>query len=290
MRWKPAITPHAVAVSAFYTAFTSQLLLVGEDGGEAHDFWELLCVLEGEVSATTERTMHILHAGEMILHRPMEFHRHHSTLPDTRILIFSFSADRMPPLRHFIFPLEAEDIAAFQEILTAFRSAGAVYDYGICHADLCQLIPPLCLQRLLSSFEGTLARIFLREQTDADALPPAGEHEAALFRNTVAYLYDSMAEPLTAPGIARQMGMSLSSLKRLFSRYAGLGVMAYLRHLRLSRAAGLLAKGYSVGEAAAATGFSSLPTFCTAFRRMNGVSPSTYKKMSNRRSYKPPFI
>ena len=292
MHWKPAITPHAVVVSSFYTAFSAPFQQFGEDGGEAHDFWEMLCVLEGEVSATTERTMHILHAGEMILHQPMEFHRHHSLCPGTRILIFSFGADRMPPLRHFVFSLRQEDISTFRRLLSEMEEANGTYAFGVCHPDLCRLIPPLRLQCLLSDFEGTLARIFLREQSAAVGLPPAEEYEASLFRDTVAYLYDTMAEPLTAPGIARKMGTSLSSLKRLFARYSGLGVMSYLRHLRLSRAAGMLADGYSVKEAAAAAGFSSLPTFCTAFRRMNGVSPSSYKKRTRRlparESFPPP--
>ncbi len=42
--------------------------------GESHDFWELLYVDKGEVSVRAENEWLTLHAGDIIFHRPNEFH------------------------------------------------------------------------------------------------------------------------------------------------------------------------------------------------------------------------
>ena len=42
--------------------------------GEAHDFWELLCVDRGEVEVTADSHHYTLKRGEIIFHKPNEFH------------------------------------------------------------------------------------------------------------------------------------------------------------------------------------------------------------------------
>ncbi|MEF2734814.1 MAG: AraC family ligand binding domain-containing protein, partial [Blautia sp.] len=42
--------------------------------GERHDFWEFLCVDKGEVEVCAGNTHHTLKKGEIIFHKPDEFH------------------------------------------------------------------------------------------------------------------------------------------------------------------------------------------------------------------------
>lgn len=42
--------------------------------GESHDFWEFLCVDKGEIEVQADDTVHILKKGDIIFHKPMEFH------------------------------------------------------------------------------------------------------------------------------------------------------------------------------------------------------------------------
>ena len=42
--------------------------------GESHDFWEFLCVDKGEVEITADNRAYTLKKGEIIFHKPNEFH------------------------------------------------------------------------------------------------------------------------------------------------------------------------------------------------------------------------
>ena len=42
--------------------------------GESHDFWEFLCVDKGEAIVTAHQQVHVLQKGDIIFHKPGQFH------------------------------------------------------------------------------------------------------------------------------------------------------------------------------------------------------------------------
>ena len=42
--------------------------------GESHDFWEFLCVDKGAVNVVADTTTYTLNKGDIIFHKPNEFH------------------------------------------------------------------------------------------------------------------------------------------------------------------------------------------------------------------------
>ncbi|WP_230533393.1 helix-turn-helix transcriptional regulator [Microvirga roseola] len=92
----------------------------------------------------------------------------------------------------------------------------------------------------------------------------------------------AIAEQLSSGGslpgsieeIARDAGMSSSSLQRLFRAAFGITVYEFIRSARLDEARRLLMQdGVSVSEAAYRAGYSSAANFATAFKRRFGISP-----------------
>lgn len=78
--------------------------------------------------------------------------------------------------------------------------------------------------------------------------------------------------------IAREAGLSASSLRRLVHKAHGCSPLAYLRALRLEQARQALeTANATVSEAASIAGFSSPENFSTAFRRAFGMSPSALR-------------
>lgn len=65
--------------------------------GESHDFWELLYVDKGEVSVRAENEWLTLHAGDIIFHRPNEFHAFESIGEKLQTLSRSPSTAFHPP-------------------------------------------------------------------------------------------------------------------------------------------------------------------------------------------------
>ncbi|MBE0464288.1 MAG: helix-turn-helix transcriptional regulator [Halomonadaceae bacterium] len=84
--------------------------------------------------------------------------------------------------------------------------------------------------------------------------------------------------------LARSAAMSPSSLRQKFSALYGYSLFDHLRQCRLQRAYCVLAKGYSVQQAAHTCGYRHATNFATAFKRHFGIPPTDV----NRHAYKTP--
>ena len=63
-----------VRVSSLFTFFRKTYSLDFTFQGESHDFYEVVCVLDGKAGITAGKNVYTLSAGQMILHPPAEFH------------------------------------------------------------------------------------------------------------------------------------------------------------------------------------------------------------------------
>jgi AraC-like DNA-binding protein len=107
----------------------------------------------------------------------------------------------------------------------------------------------------------------------------AVESSAALrYSEIVNVLQAHLHESLSAEEIARLCSMSLSNLKKVFTKYAGMGISRYFTEMKMRHAVTLLQSGMRVGEVAASLGYSDQNYFSTAFRRVMGVPPGQYRK------------
>lgn len=90
------------------------------------------------------------------------------------------------------------------------------------------------------------------------------------------------AEQLDIDALARSAAVSPSYFRRSFKAAFGETPHQYLISRRMERAMALLrARELSVTEVCLAVGFTSLGSFSTQFRRVVGVSPSTYRQRSD---------
>ena len=88
------------------------------------------------------------------------------------------------------------------------------------------------------------------------------------------YIDTLEGDSVTLEDIARQAGMSVSALQRLFRAAEGVSVFEYIRLRRLERArAALERQEMSVTEAAYLAGYGSPANFATAFKRQFGLTP-----------------
>jgi AraC-like DNA-binding protein len=77
---------------------------------------------------------------------------------------------------------------------------------------------------------------------------------------------------------AREGGVSVNTLQRLFRAMHGTTVFEHLRAMKLQRAREALERdGVPVSEAAYRAGYTSAANFTTAFKRRFGVSPKNLR-------------
>lgn len=88
----------------------------------------------------------------------------------------------------------------------------------------------------------------------------------------------ALSAPFAERVLAREVGLSLSQLERLFTRQFGVSPRGYCERRRHEHAiAALQSSPQTIKEVAFQLGFSSLPHFSGWFRRKHGVSPRAFR-------------
>lgn len=95
-----------------------------------------------------------------------------------------------------------------------------------------------------------------------------------------AYLRAHFAQPITVEELCTALGLSRSQLYRLSSQLYGCGISMHVRALRIAHAKRLLtdSPALSIGDVAAACGFSDYNYFIAVFSREAGMAPGAYRR------------
>jgi len=101
-----------------------------------------------------------------------------------------------------------------------------------------------------------------------------------LFNEAVTIIALEFSDPLSLQDLARRLATSPRQLQRAFAEAGQPGPRAYLRRVRMQRAAELLNDGASVGQVAWLVGYSQPAQFAKAFRREHGRLPGEVMRSS----------
>lgn len=105
-----------------------------------------------------------------------------------------------------------------------------------------------------------------------------GAQSAGIIEDSVAYINDHLAQELSLEDLAAQAALSPFYFSRLFKRETGFSPHRYILAARISNAKFLLqSTGDSVKTICFTAGFSSESSFCTAFKKETGLTPSEYR-------------
>lgn len=96
----------------------------------------------------------------------------------------------------------------------------------------------------------------------------------------IQYMISNYREKLTLSKLADFAGISPSYLNSIFRMETGKSPIDYLINLRITMAKQLLQDGFAVAKAAKETGFSDVYYFSNTFKKLEGISPSEYAKVS----------
>lgn len=239
--------------------------------GESHDFWEFVYVKEGNVGITADDKIYSLKKGDMIIHKPMEFHAIYSE--DSKgfdAYIFSFSAfgDGLKNLERKRAVLTDDKVNLIENVIS-YGNKAFLSDKG----NLISINDELNYNLYLNTLEIFLLSICnckeFKEITDSDTL---------MFSKIIKYLGDNIYGKIKVDDVAKRLYISTSKLKKLFHKYTGMGVLAYFNKLKINKAKKLLQEGKSVGEVAKELSYSSSFYFSKLFKEETKLLASDFKK------------
>lgn len=110
--------------------------------------------------------------------------------------------------------------------------------------------------------------------------PPSGETADAdiLIQKAKTYIQTNFARDLTREEVADTVFLSPAYFSRFFKQKTGMTFIEYLTHVRMEKAAQLLATNIRISEISKRLGYQSRNRFFINFKQYSGYSPTEYRR------------
>lgn len=255
-----------------------------------HQPFELLYCLEGSYHLVIERQTFVLQVGDVALIHPREPHQTFSLgSGQHRYLVLKFRPEalysaNMPayelkyifPYLHFsgqkCYVYTRNDLAGTQmdallhAILKERQQQGFGYEMAL-RADIAKVL-----------------LWFIRKWHDEQEAAELGDEELEKLQAALRFIEDHLDEPIEIADVARSLGQGRSTFSRFFSRVSGQSFPAYVRSIRLSKAAGMLVNSdKAITEIAMECGFATASYLILCFRQQYNMTPAKFRKLYIRR-------
>lgn len=264
--------------------------------GEQHDFWEFLFVDKGEVFVNVEKEEHTLHTGDIIFHKPNEFHNVRANgvvAPNLVVVAFSCDSPAMEYFHNRILKAgEKERTLLARLVNEALLTFSSPLDNPYLTAlELKDELPFASLQMIKLCLEELLIRFIRREAVPPKASAPMDYFEITdapkksirqksdqqLYKQLITYLHENINRQLTIEQICQDLLVGSSQIQKLFAEHNGCGIISYFSKLKIDAAKQYIrADNMNFTQIAETLGYTSVHYFSRQFKKTTGMTPSEY--------------
>lgn len=251
--------------------------------GEAHDFWEFAYNDKGCFKVYLNGVECEVKEGQLLAFPPGWYHM----LGDISAKLGMFSIDiacsDLSFLEGCVFTLTPRQRELVSYIFTEGRRLFQKKPSDLMYGGWLPIdsVSDYQLQNLKNKMEQILLE--LRLETGSSSIEFVGinqeNYKIRQMEDVIAFLKGNIDKNLTLQELATYVGLSPSTLNRLFKKYHNCGPLSYFMYLKIEEAKKMILKTtMSVTQIATALGFNSVHYFSRAFKSRTGVSPTEYGK------------
>ena len=268
-------------VSLFYFEYAKDFVFQGE----SHDFWEFLYVDKGQAEVMADTEGYQLEQGEIIFHKPNEFHSVWANGKIAPNLIVASFVCNSPAMKFFenkilkageqekkiLANLIKERTLCFNKRLNEFITEKDKRPDEIFGAQ--QLIK-IYLEMLLITFIRNNTSVQNQERV---SFLTRRRVEDDLVNRIICFMRENIDKNLSIDDFCEEFGLSRTRIKNLFREKLNTGIIQYFRHLKIEKAKELIREeNYNFSEIADMLGFSSVHHFSSVFKKITDMTPSEY--------------
>lgn len=281
MIWNSKKIIELVKIKNLFSLFNPSYEYGYDFAGEMHNFWECMYVIRGSVCVSADNRIHKLKKGEIIFHKPLELHKFYVDSDEgAELFIFSFDMDgsiedkllnKVVMLDDYQHQIMSFFIRYVKDRNLQYKNENITNFNGISHFSFKN-------NTFLQTVATYITNLILSISESENVASTVMDYDAVLFKNAVDLMNGFISDSLSVDEIAKALNVSQSTLKRIFTKYAGISVHKYYVTLKIKTATALLESGVSVSDTADKLGYVNQAYFSAVYKRETGNNPSKLKK------------
>jgi AraC-like DNA-binding protein len=254
--------------------------------GEMHNFWELLYVDKGEVEVTTDKATYLLKQGEMIFHKPNEFHNVRANgkiAPNLIVIAFDCLSKSMKFFIDKIIKINNKEKNFLGEIVTEARNAfSSALDDPLLNKLEKRTNAKFGSEQFIKLYLEQMLLTMIRKEkyaSDPEKATTTVKQRADddLVNKIKAFLEENSHGSISFEEVCKKFTQSKTNLKILFKSNVGMGVMDYYRELKIEQAKKLIREeSYNFSGISELLGYHSVHYFSRYFKKATGMTPTEY--------------
>lgn len=260
--------------------------------GEAHNFWEFICVDKGEVGVTADKSFTVLKKGDVAFHQPNEFHNVKAmgqATPNLFVVSFNCNNQAMRFFRKKILHIDETERNLLSNIIVEARRCfdcrlDDPYLQNMPSKESTMLGAAQLIRIHLEHFLIHLIRRYSQVITLNKRIPymevlktTKNRTDTEVFNRVIDYLEANISCHVTIEEICRENLVGRSQLQKIFKEHCSSGIIEYFSNMKITAAKELIrTKRMNFTQVSEHLGYTSIHYFSRQFKKLTGMTPSEY--------------
>lgn len=251
--------------------------------GECHNFWEMVYVDSGEVEIYANKSRLLLRQGDVIFHKPNEFHTlkaNQKTAANVFVISFVCSSEAMkffksktmklpPKLKRYISVIIEEYTQTFDTM--------SVKDIKLRIKEN----PPIGGQQMIRTHLEQLLIMLIRNEQESRQLrifPSKESMDNHMVSQMIHIIEENLYSKVSVEQICSELNYSRTYLSKIFKTSSGYTILEYVLMRKIQEAKKLIREGkYNFSQISDMLCFDNPHYFSQVFKRLTNMSPTNYK-------------
>jgi len=270
-------------VTIHYFEYTSNYYYAGE----SHPFWEFLYVDKGELEVIGDNRHYTLKKGQMIFHKPGEFHKlwaNGETAPNLVVVSFETEDEGMSYFENRVVSAGDMERDCMASILSEAQSAFVtpLNDPSTQGLERREEATSFGAEQMIRLQLELMLIHLVRSGTSGQPVHQPGSlirerNQKDFMERVTAYLEANISRRLTLEDVCRENLVGRSYLQKIFREKTGGGVMEYFGRLKVEAAKQMIRQNRNnFTEISVLLGYTSIHYFSRHFKKVTGMTPSEY--------------
>ncbi|MBE6571411.1 MAG: helix-turn-helix domain-containing protein [Ruminococcaceae bacterium] len=264
-------------ITVYYNEFSNNYIF----GGELHDFWELVYVDKGSAVITAENDDFVLSQGDIVFHKPNEFHAIKSLTDDPpNVVVLTFTTSRSSDMSFFENLITTVPIALRFHIAEILENAKNTFVLPMPQGKLVLLDKPIFggEQMIRTHLEQFLTELVRENSANAFSAYISIDTNKTI-SDCISYLADNIYGNVTIDDVCAKTNYSRTYICTLFRAVTQKTIIQYYNEMKIDEAKKLIRKNkHTFAEISELLGFNTPTYFSHTFLKITNMTPSQYRK------------